>query len=48
VEGEWRSPLEDLGLKDPVAETIRRIKRNYSDFRKKVERDKKKYLRCCG
>jgi len=38
VRDEWRSPLEDLGFEDPIAETIRGIKR-------KVERGKK---RCCG
>jgi len=48
MESEWKSPLEDLGFEDPIAESIRRIKRDYSDFRKKVERDKKEYLRCCG
>lgn len=36
-----KSILEKMGFGGPVAEAM-------TEFRKKLEEDKKKYLRCCG
>jgi len=40
VRDEWRSPLEDLGFEDPIAETIRKMRR-------KAGRSRKKHAGCC-